>query len=61
MTSATFIVTGLFTTDGTGNAVAYTTGINGWGAITQWPARNDGLPDCLPADDCGPTTVICKL
>jgi hypothetical protein len=33
MTNATFILTGLFTTDGAGNAVAYTTGTNGWGAI----------------------------
>ncbi|HVU92217.1 MAG TPA: hypothetical protein VHC23_08280 [Jatrophihabitans sp.] len=33
MTHATFIVTGLFTTDGSGNAVAFTTGARGWGAI----------------------------
>jgi uncharacterized membrane protein YphA (DoxX/SURF4 family) len=40
MTSATFIVTGLFTTDGAGNAVAYTTGTNGWGAIKAEPDGN---------------------
>jgi len=36
MANATFIVTGSFTVDGAGNAVAYTTGVNGtvdWGAI----------------------------
>jgi hypothetical protein len=33
MSHATFIVTGLFTTDGSGNAVAFTTGAKGWGAI----------------------------
>jgi hypothetical protein len=30
----------LFTTDGTGNAVAYTTGSNGWGAIKAEPNSN---------------------
>ena len=33
MRDATFIVTGNFTGDGSGNAVAYTTGARGWGAI----------------------------
>jgi hypothetical protein len=33
MDHATFIATGVFTTDGSGNAVAYTTGPRGWGAI----------------------------
>jgi hypothetical protein len=33
MTHATFIVTGVFSGDGSGNAVAYTTGSAGWGAI----------------------------
>jgi serine/threonine protein kinase len=33
MVHATFIVTGVFSTDGSGNAVAYTTGARGWGAI----------------------------
>jgi hypothetical protein len=33
MRNATFIVTGNFTGDGSGNAVAYTTGAKGWGAI----------------------------
>jgi hypothetical protein len=41
MVHATFIVTGVFSTDGSGNAVAYTTGPQGWGAIKA--ARNGNL------------------
>jgi hypothetical protein len=37
MRDATFIVTGNFTGDGSGNAVAYTTGASGWGAIKAEP------------------------
>jgi hypothetical protein len=33
MTDATFVVHGTFTGDGSGNAVAYTNGPDGWGAI----------------------------
>jgi hypothetical protein len=42
MQHATFIVTGVFTTDGSGNAVAYTTGPRGWGAIKAEPNGNIG-------------------
>ena len=31
------VADGLFTTDGTGDAVAYSTGTNGWGAIKAEP------------------------
>jgi hypothetical protein len=37
MRDATFIVTGNFSGDGSGNAVAYTTGALGWGAIKAEP------------------------
>ena len=39
MTDATFVVRGTFSGDGSGNAVAYTNGSNGWGAIK---AKSDG-------------------
>lgn len=39
MRHATFIITGQFTGDGSGNAVAFTTGPRGWGAIK---AEKDG-------------------
>jgi hypothetical protein len=42
MTHATFIVTGQFTTDGSGQAVAFTTGPKGWGAIKAEPDGNIG-------------------
>jgi hypothetical protein len=42
MTHATFIATGLFSGDGSGNAVAYTTGTKGWGAIKAEPNGNIG-------------------
>ena len=42
MTHATFIVHGTFTTDGGGNAVAFTTGAKGWGAIKAEPNGNIG-------------------
>jgi len=42
MHDATFIVTGNFTGDGSGNAVAYTTGSRGWGAIKAEPDGNIG-------------------
>lgn len=42
MQDATFIVTGTFTVDGSGNAVAYTTGPRGWGAIKAEPNGNIG-------------------
>jgi hypothetical protein len=42
MTHATFIVHGTFTTDGGGNAVAFTTGSKGWGAIKAEPNGNIG-------------------
>ncbi len=42
MHDATFIVTGNFTGDGSGNAVAYTTGARGWGAIKAEPNGNIG-------------------
>jgi hypothetical protein len=42
MHDATFIVTGNFTGDGSGNAVAYTTGSRGWGAIKAEPGGNIG-------------------
>lgn len=37
---ATFIVTGVFSGDGSGNSVAYTTGHIGWGAIKALPSGN---------------------
>jgi hypothetical protein len=42
MQHATFIVTGNFSGDGSGNAVAYTTGANGWGVIKAEPNGNIG-------------------
>jgi hypothetical protein len=42
MQHATFIVYGVFTGDGSGNAVAFTTGANGWGAIKAEPNGNIG-------------------
>ena len=42
MTHATFIVNGFFSGDGSGNAVAYTTGVKGWGAIKAEPNGNIG-------------------
>jgi hypothetical protein len=42
MHDATFIVTGNFTGDSSGNAVAYTTGSRGWGAIKAEPNGNIG-------------------
>lgn len=42
MTHATFIVDGGFSGDGSGNAVAYTTGSKGWGAIKAEPNGNIG-------------------
>lgn len=42
MQHATFIVYGVFTGDGSGNAVAFTTGSNGWGAIKAEPNGNIG-------------------
>jgi hypothetical protein len=42
MHDATFIVTGTFTGDSSGNAVAYTTGSRGWGAIKAEPNGNIG-------------------
>ena len=50
MTDATFIVTGLFTTDGTGNAVAYSTGIGGWGAIVTEVVVRHCAPERSPID-----------
>ncbi len=40
MKDATFIVHGTFTTDGGGNAVAFTDGANGWGVIKAQPDGN---------------------
>ncbi len=42
MHDATFIVTGNFTGDSSGNAVAYTTGAKGWGAIKAEANGNIG-------------------
>jgi hypothetical protein len=42
MQHATFILTGNFSGDGSGNAVAYTTGANGWGVIKAEPNGNIG-------------------
>jgi hypothetical protein len=42
MQHATFIVTGNFSGDGSGNAVAYTTGVNGWGVIKAESNGNIG-------------------
>jgi hypothetical protein len=42
MTHATFIVRGYFSGDGSGNAVAFTTGPGGWGAIKAEPNGNIG-------------------
>lgn len=42
MAHATFIVDGVFSGDGSGNAVAYTTGSKGWGAIKAEPNGNIG-------------------
>jgi hypothetical protein len=42
MQHATFIVRGVFTGDGSGNAVAFTDGPNGWGAIKAEPDGNIG-------------------
>jgi hypothetical protein len=42
MQHATFVVTGNFSGDGSGNAVAYTTGANGWGVIKAEPNGNIG-------------------
>lgn len=42
MQHATFIVRGIFTGDGSGNAVAFTDGPNGWGAIKAEPDGNIG-------------------
>ena len=42
MQHATFIVHGVFTGDGSGNAVAYTDGPHGWGAIKAEPSGNIG-------------------
>jgi len=42
MQNATFIVTGSFTADSSGNAVAYTTGDHGWGVIKAEPNGNIG-------------------
>lgn len=42
MRDATFIVTGTFTGDSSGNAVAFTTGARGWGVIKAEPNGNIG-------------------
>lgn len=42
MQHATFIVHGIFTGDGSGNAVAFTTGPHGWGAVKAEPNGNIG-------------------
>lgn len=42
MKNATFIVHGNFTGDGSGNAVAFTTGSKGWGVIKAEPNGNIG-------------------
>lgn len=42
MAHATFIATGLFSGDGSGNAVAFTTGAKGWGAIKAESNGNIG-------------------
>jgi hypothetical protein len=42
MTHATFIATGYFSGDGSGNAVAFTTGAKGWGAIKAEKNGNIG-------------------
>jgi len=42
MAHATFIVRGTFTGDSSGNAVAFTTGRSGWGAIKAEPNGNIG-------------------
>lgn len=42
MQHATFIVTGNFSGDGSGNAVAYTAGANGWGVIKAEANGNIG-------------------
>jgi hypothetical protein len=42
MQHATFIVRGIFTGDGSGNAVAFTDGPRGWGAIKAEPNGNIG-------------------
>jgi hypothetical protein len=42
MVHATFIVKGQFTADNSGLAVAYTTGLKGWGAIKAEPSGNIG-------------------
>lgn len=50
MRHATFIVTGIFTGDGSGNAVAFTTGSKGWGAIKAESNGNIG-PSGEPVGD----------
>jgi hypothetical protein len=42
MRHATFLITGEFTGDGSGNAVAFTTGARGWGVIKAEPNGNIG-------------------
>jgi hypothetical protein len=42
MSHATFIATGLFSGDGSGSAIAYTTGAKGWGAIKAEANGNIG-------------------
>lgn len=42
MSDATYIVRGVFTGDGSGNAVAFTNGPRGWGAIKAEPNGNIG-------------------
>ena len=57
MQHATFIVTGNFSGDGSGNAVAYTTGANGWGVIKAEPNGNIG-PSVNPSQ---PTRSVSRL
>lgn len=40
MRHATFVLTGSFSEDGTGNAVGYTAGSSGWGVIVAQPSGN---------------------
>jgi hypothetical protein len=54
MSDATFIATGVFTGDGTGNAVAFTNGSHGWGTIapgsgvTLVPTGNSSTDNSTP-------------
>jgi hypothetical protein len=57
MTDATFIVTGAFSGDGTGNALAYTHGPQGWGVLTNNSGNSltvsSGTVEANPATEAG--------